>query len=74
MAYDIYPQDAVKASHTDDYPDVEAGKSPYEMARLSSSKLKYMDKDEFLDEVSPIAFRLRFFIGHVPKSSIPEWS
>ena len=74
MAYDICPQNAVKASHTDDYPDVEAGMSPFEMARLSSSKLKYMDKDEFLDEVSPIVFRLRFFIGHVPKSSIPEWS
>ena len=72
MAYDVCPQNAVKASHTDDYPDVEAGTSPYEMARLSSSKLKYMDRDEFLNEVSPIVLRLQLFIGHVPKVVSPS--
>jgi hypothetical protein len=65
MAYDICPQDAAKASHTNDSADVEAGTNRYEMARVSSAKLRYMDKDEFLNEVSPFAFRL--FIGDVPK-------
>jgi hypothetical protein len=55
-AYDICPQDTANASHTNDYPDVEAGTNRYEMARISNSKLKYMDKDEFLNEVSPFAF------------------
>ena len=52
------------ASHTSDYADVEAGTNRYEMARISSSNLKYMDKDQFLNEVSPFAFRL--FIRDVP--------
>jgi len=70
MAHDIDYQEAAKASHTNDYADVEAGVNRYELARISSSKLKYMDKDEFLNEVSPFTFRL--FIGDVPKVVSPR--
>ena len=63
-AYDICSQDAAKASYTNDYADVETGTNRYEMARISSSNLKYMDKDQFLNEVSQFAFRL--FIGDIP--------
>lgn len=68
-AYDICPQDAAKASHTNDYADVEAGTNRYEMARVSSSKPIYMDKDQFLNEVSPVAFRLFARMSQNPPAS-----
>ena len=57
MAVDICPQDASRTSHANDHADVEAGTNRYEMGRISSSKLKYMDQAQFLNEVRPFSFR-----------------